>query len=123
MNISKTTINKSKMRVTKARSEILDILADAKKPICYDDFNVSMDKATFYRNISLFENENLIYKYESEERKWYFELASTPHAHFICRKCKNMECLTNINLTIEDYIVESIIIKGTCKECKKGKIP
>ncbi len=107
----------STMRVTKARSEILNILIDANRPLCYDDFDLSMDKATFYRNIAKFEEEKLINKFESDDKKWYFEIASAPHAHFICKACKKIECINDAKIELVGYLVESVTLKGICKDC------
>lgn len=43
----------------------------SKRPICYDDIksNLSMDKATFYRNITKFEDEHIISSFESNDKK------------------------------------------------------
>lgn len=107
------------LKMTKARQEIWNTLRDASQPLCYDDFTLSMDKATFYRNIALFEEHNLIAKFESDDKKWYFEILSTPHAHFICKQCRQVSCLNDITIHIPDYTIETIILKGNCPQCLK----
>ncbi len=54
--------NFSNIKLTSARKSILDILINSSKPLSYEDIKdkISMDKATFYRNITIF-----------EERKYY----------------------------------------------------
>lgn len=54
--------NFSNIKLTSARKSILDILINSSKPLSYEDIKdkISMDKATFYRNITIFEEENLI---------------------------------------------------------------
>ena len=98
----------------------MEILTNSSKPLCYEDIKdkISMDKATFYRNITKFEEENIIDSFESNDKKRYFEIKKNPHAHFICSKCSSVECLkeeTNINLPT--YKIENIIIKGICPKC------
>jgi Fur family ferric uptake transcriptional regulator len=107
----------SSFRITKARNEILNTLIGASKPLSYDEFNLSMDKATFYRNVAKFEEENLINKFESEDKKWYFEIVTKPHAHFICKSCKKVECIEKLSLELEDYQIDSVILKGICGKC------
>lgn len=111
----------STFRITKARNEILNTLMSASKPMSYDEFNLSMDKATFYRNVAKFEEENLINKFESDDKKWYFEIVSQPHAHFICKTCKSVECISKINMDMDGYLVQSIILKGICRKCNTDR--
>lgn len=105
------------IRSTKARAEILDTLVKATKPLCYDEFTLSMDKATFYRNISKFEEEGIVGKFESDDKKWYFEIMEKPHAHFICKVCKKIECIESVEPKMDGYRIESAIFKGVCPTC------
>jgi len=111
------------IKLTSARKEILETFVDAHKPLSYHDIkaNISMDKATFYRNIAIFEEQNIISSFESHDKKRYFEIVKLPHGHFICNLCDNVECLqSEIGLDLEGYLVENIIIKGLCPQCNKG---
>lgn len=111
------------IKLTTAREAILDILSKAKSPLSYEQIRAKMktdmDKATFYRNISLFEEANIIQKFESDERKWYFEFLKKTHAHFICESCHSVICVDfTISPDIEEYSVKNVILKGVCKTCK-----
>lgn len=119
MNI-KELIKDTNIKLTPARIEILDILIQANKPVCYEDIknNINMDKATFYRNISKFTEEKLVNSFESNDKKRYFAIESNPHPHFICTSCNNIECIKDFpNITLENHIIENIILKGKCKNC------
>ena len=114
--------NFSNIKLTSARKSILDILINSSKPLSYEDIKdkISMDKATFYRNITIFEEENLINSFESNDKKRYFEIKKNQHYHFICTNCSKIECIhEKLNLTLPEYKIENIIIKGICKECLK----
>ena len=117
----KAIFEKHDIKVTSARSSILEVLKNAHTPLNYDQIkekmNVSMDKATFYRNIAKFENSGMVQKFESDDRKWYFELTTSIHAHFICEACQQIKC-KDIAMGEVDGEVKSIVLKGTCKECK-----
>ena len=117
----KAIFEKHDIKVTSARSSILEVLKNAHTPLNYDQIkekmNVSMDKATFYRNIAKFENSGMVQKFESDDRKWYFELTTSIHAHFICEACHQIKCI-DIAMGEVDDEVKSIVLKGTCKECK-----
>ena len=48
-------IKDKNIKLTTARVKLLEILKEADRPLCYEDIkkDISMDKATFYRNISI----------------------------------------------------------------------
>lgn len=108
------------IKFTTARASILEVLKVANSPLSYEQIkekmSVTMDKATFYRNIAKFEELGMVHKFESDDRKWYFELSSTTHAHFICEQCHKITCM-NVDIGNVEGEVTSIVLKGTCKEC------
>lgn len=120
-NRMETLLAHSGLKLTQARLEILTLLADAKAPLSYEQMKqkmaITMDKATFYRNMTLFETHALVHKMESDDRKWYFELVKSPHAHFICEICHQITCI-KVDLGHVDAEVKSIVLKGRCKECR-----
>ena len=120
MNIEDLIKNKN-IKLTTARITLLNILKEANKPLSYDDIksNISMDKATFYRNISKFENEDLLNSFESNNKKRYFELKQNPHAHFVCLICNKLECIDDLAIRLKGYEVNNVIINGKCKDCNK----
>jgi Fur family transcriptional regulator, ferric uptake regulator len=112
--------NNTNIKLTSARKSILELLINSNKPLSYEDMkdNISMDKATFYRNITIFEEENLISSFESNDKKRYFEIKKTQHSHFICSSCSKIECIhEKLDFHLPDYKIENIIIKGVCKNC------
>lgn len=110
------------IKYTNARFAILDVLQKTHHPLNYEQIKEqmkhSMDKATFYRNIALFEEVGVVHKFEADDRKWYFELCSHTHAHFICNHCHQITCM-EVDLGKVDADVKSIVLKGTCKECRE----
>ena len=110
-----------RLKMTDARSAIVRVLQGAKSPMSYEQMksrmDVEMDKATFYRNIAKFEVLGMVDKFEANDRKWYFEFSKGMHAHFICEACHQITCM-DINLGTIEGEVKSIVLKGTCKECK-----
>lgn len=121
MKIEELVKNKD-LKLTHARVEILEKLFDANKPLSYDDIknDISMDKATFYRNVAKFEEKMIVRSFESNDKKRYFEVSKIPHPHFICNQCNKIDCIKeSLNLNLEGYIIETIILKGICKECNQ----
>ena len=116
-----TLFKQYRLKMTDARGAILHVLQEAKAPMNYEQIksrmHYEMDKATFYRNIAKFEALGMVIKFESDDRKWYFELSKGMHAHFICEACHQITCMV-ITLGALEGDVKSIVLKGTCKECK-----
>jgi Fur family ferric uptake transcriptional regulator len=120
MDISRR-IEQSDIKMTKARKSILDELIRLDRPLSYEEIKdcISMDKATFYRNIAMFEEESIVTSFESNDKKRYFELKRAPHMHFICNYCNAVSCIEKpIAFDIKEHQIENVIIKGRCPNCK-----
>ncbi|MDD5405891.1 MAG: transcriptional repressor [Sulfurovaceae bacterium] len=121
MNIE-NLLRDNQLKLTIARKELFDIFADIKKPVCYEDIkdNISMDKATFYRNMSTFEEKRIVNSFESNDKKRYYELHGTLHSHFVCTLCNNIECLQILpDTSLIGYKIDNIIIHGHCVKCEQ----
>ncbi len=113
-------IEEKNLKLTSARKELLEILFLATKPLSYEDIKskISMDKATFYRNVLKFEEESIISSFESNDKKRYYEIQNSPHSHFICNVCNCVECLDGVEpIKLEGYKILDMIFKGICKKC------
>jgi len=112
-------IKNKKIKLTSARIALIEIFKNAKQPLSYENIklHISMDKATFYRNISLFEEEGIINSFESNDKKRYFELKLKPHAHFVCTECNKVECLEKLDIKLDGYLINNVIVNGKCKTC------
>jgi len=109
------------VKITDARVEILDFLNHAGQPVSYENIkgSLSMDKATFYRNITKFEELDIINCIESHDKKRYFEIKKKPHAHFTCRICNSVSCIkSGIYISLPEYDIENVIVQGICPTCK-----
>ncbi|QOG11829.1 Fur family transcriptional regulator [Arcobacter sp. FWKO B] len=109
------------IKPTNARIELVTILKKSTKPISYDDIkdSLSMDKATFYRNIILFEEEGLVNSFESNDKKRYYEITSNPHPHFVCKVCNKIECLAKLMIDLPQHRIDNVTISGICRNCLK----
>ena len=112
-------IKDKNIKLTTARVKLLEILKEADRPLCYEEIKnyISMDKATFYRNISKFEEEGVLNAFESNDKKRYFEVKLNPHAHFVCVTCNIVECIKNIDIALPNYEINNVIINGKCPSC------
>ena len=108
------------MKLTGARKELLEIFFSTKKPLSFENIKdkIRMDKATFYRNILKFEEEFIIQSFESNDKKRYYKMQKSPHTHFICNICNQIEYLNDIlDVKIDNYVIQNMVLKGICKEC------
>jgi Fur family ferric uptake transcriptional regulator len=115
-------IEGTKLKLTSARKELLEIFYKSNRPVSFEDVKerISMDKATFYRNVSKFEKEDILKSFESNDKKRYYEIRESPHAHFICLVCNTIECLKDIELPkIQGYKISDTVFKGSCKRCNE----
>ena len=117
-------LNQYGIKSTKARQGIVKVLCQANAPLNFDQILASMeiriDKATFYRNMALFESKGMVNKFESDERKWYYELMPSDHAHFICESCHSVQCVDMpLPPSVDGKQVTSAILKGRCEKCEE----
>ena len=122
MNIENILHNKQ-LKFTTARKELFDILNNLQRPVCYEDIRdgISMDKATFYRNMSTFEEKGIVNSFESNDKKRYYELQGRLHSHFVCTVCGKIECLDIVpEISLIEYEIDNIIIHGRCTKCKQS---
>ena len=112
-------IKDKNIKLTTARVKLLEILKEANRPLSYEEIknDISMDKATFYRNISKFEEEGILNAFESNDKKRYFELKLKPHAHFVCVECNRVECIKDVDIALPGYEINNVIINGKCSSC------
>ncbi|MDQ7066590.1 MAG: transcriptional repressor [Sulfurimonas sp.] len=112
-------IKEKNLVLTVARKELLEIFFNARKPLSFEEVKdkITMDRATFYRNISKFEDKSIIKSFESNDKKRYYEVQQSPHPHFICNVCNKIECLDEVDVNIKKYIIQDIILKGICQKC------
>lgn len=128
-----------KIKITRPRVKILEILSlenqgiDAEfiyKKCQHTDELVNL--STVYRTLELFEEKNLIEKYDLGEKKYNFSLIRHEHHHTVeCNSCHKVIDLDCPMKQIEDlvsketgfYLTEHRLeLKGICKDClEQGK--
>lgn len=132
---AQTNIIKDKqLRVTSARTAILEILSKAKKPLDISSIknelfklNINADQATIYRIIEIFIKKNLIERLQFEEKKFFYEIIKDEHHHTFCLKCGKITDIPICKVEeLENDIENNLGFKtqkhvltfyGTCKNC------
>ncbi len=122
-----------KRRNTATQEAVLSILTNNKRAMSQDaivkQMAVDADRATIYRILNRFCEDEIVHKVVADDGKQYFAVcvkcddvtAPINHFHFRCTECETIECLpTQVEFTIpEKYIVQQMncILVGVCKNC------
>ncbi|QKX06693.1 transcriptional repressor [Aquimarina sp. TRL1] len=136
--MSAIVLKKIGIRPTTNRILIYNYLSTEKKAVSLSDLEscfASMDRATLYRTIKIFEEAQLVHqiddgsgipKYARCNQNAVAPSHDDTHLHFHCLKCKKTSCLTNCQIpkiqVPNHYQVSEVtmMIKGTCDECSRA---
>jgi len=131
-------LKKQKMKVTKGRIAIIEVLMHCKKAITVEYIyescqqnGKSADLSTVYRTLDTLESKDLVNKFDLGDGKYNYLLKDKIHKHIIecscCHKKQEIDCpMVQIEELIKNKMGYSTIqhelkIKGICEECKKSK--
>ena len=92
----KDTLKTLGMKNTPARTLVLEVLSENKKPMTVQDIadilkKKDIDLATIYRTITSFEKAELIHRVDLRTDTVLYELRSEHHHHIVCTSCGDME--------------------------------
>lgn len=123
-----------KRRNTASKEAVLSVLTNSKKAMSQDaimqHIEVDADRATIYRVLNRFVEDEVIHKIVADDGKQYFAMCvkcdemTVPdnHFHFRCIKCETIECMPSmVNFSVpEGYNVKRIncVLIGVCKDCE-----
>lgn len=122
-----------KRRNTAIQEAVLSVLTNKRRAMSQDavvkQMNVNADRATIYRILNRFCDDNIVHKIIADDGKQYFAVCmkcdeiTVPenHFHFRCTKCETIECLPSlVEFSLpEKYIVKQMncVLVGICKDC------
>ncbi|OFX87811.1 MAG: Fur family transcriptional regulator [Bacteroidetes bacterium GWF2_33_16] len=135
----KETDNKLTMRnikPTAMRELVLKVLSEQDKAISLADLEQKFDnadKTTLYRTLKTFEENKLIHSIDDGTGAVKYALCKETcqchpedlHVHFLCTKCQQTYCLTDISIPSialpVNFKLETInmVVKGICSNCDK----
>jgi Fur family ferric uptake transcriptional regulator len=137
MNTSSQLLKKNGLRRTAAREAILQLLADAGRPLSHQDIlkkgkgETYFDRVTVYRTLETLQKKGLLHRIQGMDGTWRFcrhryespgECAGN-HIHFLCSRCDQMSCLPEQPLpwvaapagaTIHS---KQLVVHGQCSAC------
>lgn len=122
------------IKVTKPRITIYDILQKEDKGLNAEDIynlckkeDLYINLSTVYRTLDLFENKNIIRKYDLGDNKYNYSFNQDDHHHTLeCESCLKKLDLDCPMQQIEDLISKDtgfkltdhkLELKGICREC------
>lgn len=122
-----------KRRNTATKEAVLQLLSSKGKAMGQESIikqiDVEADRATIYRILNQFCEDEIAHKIVADDGKQYFAVAknltieSLPknHFHFRCIKCETIECLpAHVEFSVPNgYDVQrtNCVLIGICKDC------
>lgn len=122
-----------KRRNTVTQEAILSILTSTRKAMSQDaimrELSVDADRATIYRVLNRFCEDEIVHKIVADDGKQYFAVCvkcdekTIPdnHFHFRCIKCETIVCMPSlVEFSVpKKYKVQRMncILIGVCKDC------
>ncbi len=134
-------LKENKLQKTKSRILLLELfLNNRNKALSEKELEDLMegktDRATIFRNLNTFCQNNLLHKLKINNESRYaislrdhvFESLNDIHAHFYCSSCHAMKCIEG-NLHLDKnlpggYEIEKtdVVHYGTCKACNTNNL-
>lgn len=120
-----------KIKLTKPRREVADILMNADKPVSLDELHRMCSKADFssvFRSIKLFKSLGIVEEINFGGKKpcYEFLLNKKHHHHIRCEICGRIDRIDNVCMVDKvgketKYQITSHIIEftGICPACRK----
>jgi Fur family transcriptional regulator, ferric uptake regulator len=122
-----------KRRNTVTQEAVLVVLTNKRRAMSQDaimrELSVDADRATVYRVLNRFCEDEIVHKIVADDGKQYFAVCvkcdenTIPdnHFHFRCIKCETLECMPSIvEFSVpKNYQVQRMncILIGVCKDC------
>jgi len=130
-------LKSNKIRVTRAREAIIDIIIALNKPFSVNElYAIYLQKnkteiTTIYRFIVVLAEKKIIRDIGNFNNTQYYELACVHnplHPHFFCNVCHKIQCLKQLStddfIRLSGYVNNNtinevkIIMAGICEKCK-----
>jgi Fur family transcriptional regulator, ferric uptake regulator len=126
------------LRATYPRSLVIEALLALDRPVSHQELAEQLpasdiDLSTVFRNLVLLVETGLVRRIELGDRIWRYEWVGVQgavgnHPHFVCSRCVRILCLNdggpaNPPPTPAGLLVEEIVLRGLCPECRTQPTP
>lgn len=102
--------SEKKLRKTALKKEILKIFFQKKRPFSATnilkilrDKNFPTDKSSVFRTVKNFEKNGILKNIFSKNSENFYEIFSENHAHFQCKKCGKIKCVSG--KTFQNFLI------------------
>ncbi|MGB7580997.1 MAG: Fur family transcriptional regulator [Sedimentisphaerales bacterium] len=127
-------LNSAKLKKTKPRRMVLEVLLNAAKPQTADEIFSAIGKTgpnrvTVYRTLENMVVSGLVHKAFVGKRSQYYELADKCtkhqcHPHFVCTGCGRTSCLHDVSVSMATsapagFVIhrQQVRLEGLCPKC------
>ena len=132
-------LTEAKLEPTENRRRVLEVIGNNHFPLSARDIYQTLQRSsrinrvTVYRILDLLVEHELVDRISTGGRSFYYGMAPNehhePHAHFYCKCCGQMDCLTPDSLNVDSDALRKtfpgridkveIRVDGLCKNCMK----
>jgi Fur family ferric uptake transcriptional regulator len=132
-------LTEAKLDPTENRRRVLEVIGNNHFPLSASDIYQTLQRSsrinrvTVYRILDLLVEHELVDRISTGGRSFYYGMAPNehhePHAHFYCKCCGQMDCLTPDSLNVDSEALRKtfpgridkveIRVDGLCKNCMK----
>lgn len=122
MNNFREKLIENGYKITKAREALISFFTKKHKPISAQNLAKKMksiDRASVYRTLNLFEKLSLL-NIEIINKEKLYCFAEKPHHHIVCTKCgyiETIECRHNFHSNNFTNIQHQMTVTGLCNKC------
>ncbi len=127
------------LRRTRARTDVLAILAEARRPLAHQEISgqteaADLDRVTLYRTLTSLSKAGLVHQVRGVDGVHRFcahGLGSMAcpgnHPHFLCQSCGEMSCLEGQELPWVSVPAgarvtgKQMVIYGVCAQCRDAE--
>lgn len=129
-----TLLQHHRLKATPQRIAIIEVMQSAGHISIDDLYSAIRQKfaaislATLYKNIHTMMEVSLIREVKVPGLKSKYEIEKAPHAHFICKRCKELEDIpfdplraVQESAQLAHYVTYdvSVVISGLCPNCRR----
>jgi Fur family ferric uptake transcriptional regulator len=129
----------AQLRCTPVREAVLRLLSRAAGPLGVPEMlgklPAQTDAVTVYRTLNTFTRKKLVHRVQADDRSWRYAigdsaaLAEHRHPHFVCDKCRTVECLADAEIPLElprsmgvgqgyQVTYPEVVLHGRCPRCR-----
>ena len=135
MDKNSELLKSHKLKVTEARTLVLDAFSDKNYALSHSELETildnKLDRVTLYRTLSSFESKGLIHRVHKGDKVLRYAMCKgecssnhvDSHVHFSCSECDHIYCMDDLEIpkvqVPNNFQVNNFyfLIEGVCEAC------